>query len=55
MADSRRERYDGRVVDVASVAEFVKGYQQQGLKKALVFAAPFAVDRMLFGSRKRSR
>lgn len=48
MAESRRA-LNGKAVDVASISEFVKGYQQQGLKRALVFAAPFAVARVLRG------
>jgi hypothetical protein len=49
MSETRRHP---AVIDVASISEFVKGYQQQGLKRALVFAAPFAVDRVLRAARR---
>lgn len=42
MSDSRHAR-GGSATSVSSLADFVKGYQQQGLKRALVFATPFAI------------
>ena len=54
MAENRRGGYDGSVVDVSSVSEFVKGYQQQGLRKAAVMAAPFAIARLV-GKSKRTK
>lgn len=53
MADSRRARPGQQTVDVASIAEFVKGFQQRGLKSAAVIATPFAVNALIrMGSRK---
>lgn len=50
MSDDRRR--GSAAIDVASLAEFARGYQQQGLKNALAVAGPFAVVRLAKSIRK---